>query len=106
MKKQFKVPFDKNGNQLSYNWYQSTEVDNYEFNETLFYDSFERGRSALNIVWKNGEGKQFRSGMLMLDEILNGSAPITDSSLNDSLSISGKFTFKKQGTAILLTFAK
>ena len=88
MKKQFKVPFDKNGNQLTYgeSWNLHEEKDNYEFDDVLYYDSYERGRSALNIVWKNNEGRRFRSGMAMLDDILLGKHLFyreSDNKLND-----------------------
>jgi hypothetical protein len=110
MKKQFKVPFDKNGNHMTttqnYPWIVGKEVDNYEFIATLKYQGWEGSRSGIFVIWSEENGKQYRSSMKMLDEILNGSANVTDLSLSDVLTISGTFTFKKQGTAVLLTLKK
>ena len=124
MKKQFKVPFDKNRNQVTFYYSRIagydletdepqveiesgiTLKDNYIFESTLSYHGFERGRSSLNIVWKDRQGKLFRSGMAMLDEILRSYPNNVTSYLGESLIIWGTFTFKKQGTAVLLTFKK
>ena len=92
----WKVPFDEDGNQMTYaaSWQKCTEVDNYEFSATLRYAGFSRGRSALNITWEDTKtGKLYESGMAMLDEVLFH---------NQSSMVSGVFTFKKQGTSILL----
>jgi len=109
MKKQFKVPFDKNGNHLTtttnYPWIVGKEVDNYEFETNLKYKSWEGSRSGIFVIWENELGKEFRSSMILLDEVLNGSEKVS-AFLGKSLSIVGKFTFKKQGTAILLTLVK
>lgn len=93
----FKVPHDKNGNQVTYNygWGDWTETDPYEFSGTLEYDGFSRGRSALNIIWKDVDtGKTYMSGMALLDAHLMNCGGHT---------ITGKFGFKKQGTSVLLT---
>ncbi len=49
VKKDYKIPFDDKGNQLHYEWYsyQNGEWrDNEEFNDTLVYKGYARGRSA------------------------------------------------------------
>jgi hypothetical protein len=106
MKKQFKAPFDRNGNQITYTYLPHKSIDNYEFETTLTYKCWSGSRSGVEITWTDPEGKEFKSSMMLLDEVLNGSAPLKDLSMSDNLKISGKFTFKKQGTAILLTFVK
>lgn len=125
MKKQIKVPFDKNtGNQLTY-YYQTFKGidvetdesiygvhdyielrDNYEFEASLLYQGYERGRSALNIIWKDINREiLYYSGIKMLDEILKGREDIS-AFLGKELLIQGRFTFKKQGTSYLLTYVK
>lgn len=82
-----------------------TLVDNYEFETTLRYMGFSRGRSSLNIEWLDLKTNQtYQSGMYMLDDFLKGSLShecvINPTSL--IFQVTGKFTFKKQGTSILL----
>jgi len=117
MKRQWKVPFDHEGNQVTYYSkrrvgfdYNDNQIyvsdprvtlkENYEFEALLQYKGFERGRSSLNIVWTDENGKEYRSGMSMLDDILSGRYPFLK--IDNRVSVQGKFTFKKQGTSILL----
>jgi hypothetical protein len=92
----FKVPFDKDGNQMSWDGFSASyREEPFEFSTTLKYNGFSRGRSSLNIEWLDIEsGKTYQSGMYLLDEHLMRGGGNT---------ITGKFGFKKQGTAILLT---
>lgn len=110
MAKEFQISFDSKGNQLSWEGYShevKNKKDNYMFSATLFYNGFTRGRSALNIQWKDENGKTYQSGMSLLDEALSGTLKVKSIvSFDGQLSISSNFTFKKQGTAILLTLAK
>ena len=70
--------------------------ENKEFQATLFYSGFTRGRSALNIEWVDYERNSiYYSGMSLLDEALLGGVV-------EGNKISGEFCFKKQGTSILL----
>jgi hypothetical protein len=93
----FKVPHDRNGNQITYcsNWQGQYETDPYELEATLKYVDYERGRSALNVVWEDVRtGLRYRSGMPLLHKhLLSGGTHL----------ITGRFGFKKQGTSILLT---
>jgi hypothetical protein len=92
----FKVPHDKDGNQVSWGaaYKGDYETDPYEFDGRLMYYGFSRGRSALNIHWKDIDtGKFYTSGMQMLDRELSS---------NQVSRIDGRFGFKKQGTSILL----
>ena len=104
-KKDFKVPF-YGKDQCTYSWGNTgyTHKDNFEFSADLEYQTFSRGRSSLNITWKNhATGYTYQSSMMLLDEVLSGrskSAVMVSSS--DKLVIGGKFTFKKQGQSILL----
>lgn len=95
----FRIPHDKEGNQLSWWWSGNQyDTDPYEFEGTLEYNGFSRGRSALNIEWRDVKtGKTYQSGMALLDEHLK---------FDGTNRISGTFGFKKQGTAVLLTLVK
>lgn len=78
-----------------------TIKDNFEFSDKLVYIGFSRGRSALNIIWEDTKGRKYHSGMKLLDDTLQ------KPSENDKLTfvgliIEGTFTFKKQGTSVLL----
>jgi len=94
----FLVPIDRNGNHQSWDSRNDTRhVEPFEFTGTLTYKDFERGRSALNIVWEDQMGIQYRSGMYLLDSHLKKGG---------NHQITGTFTFKKQGTSVLLTLKK
>lgn len=97
MSTKFKVPFDKKGNQQTFHQSWNTEEQEpYEFEAELTYVGFERGRSALNIVWQDTcTGIQYRSGMALLDDKL-GNCSV------EGNTIHGKFGFKKAGTSVLL----
>ena len=107
MKKQFKVPFDKNGNQITqnYRWDKPKLVDNYEFEDSLTYVGYEGAASTLIIVWKDANGKEYRSSMALLHEVLNG-LDLVSVYCGSKFSIKGKFTFVKRGSAIFLTLVK
>jgi len=109
MKNQIQVPFigDK---QVTW-FYEHNKsvklVDNYTFKSTLRYVGFSRGRSALNIEWLDlSNNKTYHSGMSLLDESLKGNNNPSVSEIAQIFQIEGEFTFKKQGTSILLTYAK
>ncbi len=71
-------------------------IDNKEFYAELEYVGFTRGRSSLNIMWADRNLKIiYYSGMSLLDEALKA-GKIQGNILRSD------FTFKKQGTAILL----
>lgn len=98
MSKSFLVPLDKDGNQHSYlnGYFQEFSKEPWEFEDTLTYTGFSRGRSSLNIQWKGQKTKvTYESGMSLLNEaLLEGKVK--------GNNITGKFTFKKQGTAVIL----
>lgn len=108
IKKQLMVPFDSKGNHQTWAYREDEfHKPNFEFEATLIYNGFSRGRSSLNISWKDKKtGKTFESGMKLLDETCSGSNFNKLSSwgfLGQNLMIKGNFTFKKQGTSVLLT---
>lgn len=92
-KSQYQIPFDKNGNQLEYyNLYNNsfpTLQDNYEFNDTLLYQTYGRGRSSITFVFKRqSTGKNV--SMFVSD--LHNAIPYLRNGC-----LSGKFTFVKKG---------
>ncbi len=92
----FLIPFDENGNHHTYMYYRLQEFSkdsSYEFEDTLTYKGFERGRSSLNIVWVDSKGKEYRSSMSTLSLHLQQGG---------GNQISGRFGFKKRGTSVLL----
>ena len=55
------VPFDKDGNQLHYEWdtHRPVWVDNFEFTDVLTFDGFHRGRSAAYFTFmRKSNGKK------------------------------------------------
>lgn len=108
MKKVIQVPFDKDGNQLTqiYRWDKPTLLENYIFDETLFYAGYQLASSSCHIVWKDRNGKEYRSSMELLDKILSGSDKLDNKKFLAGFSMTGKFTFVKRGSAIFLTFAE
>lgn len=73
-------------------------IDNIPFKTKLEYVGFVRGRSALNIQWKDlNTNIIYYSGMTLLDEALKNKR------IKEGGIIEGEFWFKKQGTSILLT---
>lgn len=106
--KQLKIAFDKNdhkhkGYKEQETWSghrvykeESKLISNKEFEATLIYKGFTRGRSSLNIRWVDEERKLiYYSGMHLLDEALKNG-------IIEGSTLKGTFCFKKQGTSILL----
>lgn len=102
--KQLKIAFRKtDGYKVMETWSGSglysdlsSLIDNKEFQATLRYTGFSRGRSSLNIQWTDDRNKMiYYSGMSLLDSVLK------DGGINGN-KLNSTFCFKKQGTAILL----
>ena len=108
--KRLKIPFDKVGDYDPFYkgfaehkvWVSEYHKDkcifkgNTPFQATLKYAGFERGRSALNILWVDEKNEVlYRSGMHLLDASLKGNTIVGS-------CIEGVFCFKRQGTSILL----
>jgi hypothetical protein len=103
----WKVPHDEKGNHLSYaSPYNKYQTDPYEFEATLRYAGYERGRSAFNINWVDIDtGKTYVSGMPLLDDLLRGKEDILTKG-DFAYMVKARFCFKKQGSAVLLHLAK
>lgn len=88
---QYKIPFYK-GNHLGY---EPEYIDvewrgNYEFEDTLTYEGFGRGRSSVRLYFKGANGDEYEMFMKDFDEIMK-SGKIKGG------KISGKWTFVKRG---------
>ena len=103
--KQLKIFFNTNyryeGFQVQETYYEKGKsIDNIPFEAELEYIDFSRGRSALNILWKDNKRKRiYYSGMYLLDKALKENKVVGS-------KITGEFCFKKQGTSILLQAIK
>jgi hypothetical protein len=92
----YKIPFDRNGNQLHYPesyWSGNGRVecemrDNHAFEDTIVFDSMERGRSAAYFYFKRSTGEKLVVFMKdlcdMMPHVING-------------TVTGTFTFVKRG---------
>lgn len=86
------VPFDDDGNQMYYKFYRRGNEgcrQNFEFNDTLSFNSIERGRSAAHFIFKRkSTGKTvtvfLKDFVDFLPHLVCG-------------SVSGTFTFCKRG---------
>jgi hypothetical protein len=86
----YQIPFDKDGNQMHYpeSWRQPEWRDNTPFQDTLEYQSFNRGRSAAYFLFKRANGTQvtvfLKEMSEMIPRMVNG-------------KITGTFAFVKRG---------
>ena len=87
---QYQIPFDKDGNLLSYPYSVGEWRDNYVFEDTLTYETYYRGRSSATICFKDTNGHTYEMFMSDFDIL------ITAKGLNGK-SVSGKWTFVKKG---------
>lgn len=90
----YEIPFDKDGNQVSYkrHWvsYEDVDVPNFEFEDTLVLKDYAKGRSAVTISWvRESNGKEvtmFLSDFIPVAKVMCGG------------KIKGRFTFVKKGS--------
>lgn len=88
-KTNYKIPFDKNGNQMDYEGYGLDEmVDNFEFEDTLTFQSYGRGRSSVTFTFKRVNGKTVSMFVSDFADIVG--------KMNHG-HITGRFTFSKKG---------
>ena len=86
------VPFDKDGNQVDWhNTYSSTLQDNFEFEDTLQYMGYSKGRSSVTFEFERlSNGKKVTMFISDFNKIA--------SSMRYG-ALEGKFTFGKKGTS-------
>ena len=115
MKKELFVPFDRCGNMLGYSYYGiSTDeekicketgrfeifnrngtlvevfVPNFEFEDTLIFKNFSRGRSSVKAHFESRfTGKKYEMFICDLEDVIKSNYFIT--------KLSGRFTFVKRG---------
>jgi len=86
----YQIPFNKDGDQLHYpdRWQNAEMRDNFEFEDTLTFETYERGRSAAYFIFKRSTGEKVTFFMTdfcgIVNHMRNG-------------KVSGNFTFTKRG---------
>lgn len=107
MAEQWKVPFDRQGNQLEFGGYKGGEWwvgadhvemrDNEEFQDTLVYEGYRRGRSAAFFLWRRFQA-QTTVTMFMseLDRLLR-EGKLQPGVGNLGCTVTGRWHFTKRG---------
>lgn len=83
-----KIPFDKDGHQLPYGLRAVELRDNYEFEDTLEYVNYSKGRSSIGFEFKRTDGTMVSMFVTDMNKILP---------LMKNGQITGRFTFSKRG---------
>lgn len=92
------APYDANGNLREYTGYGSTEWrPNEPFAATFFYKTWERGRSAVRIVWEDVNGITYPMFMKDMDALLTGGHLSTDEALEGGTVVHGEWWVVKRG---------
>lgn len=89
-----KVPFDEHGNLVDDSYSHAVEEwrENYTFTDTLVYEDWARGRSAVTIYWRSTTtGVRYCMFMKDLDEILRANV------LNGN-QVTANWTFVKRSS--------
>lgn len=92
----YQIPFDSKGNQLSYvdEWMikngRAILKDNEEFEETLTYSGYGRGRSSATIHFKDAKNNEYSMFLSDFDELMR-------SGKLSGNQIKAKWTFAKKG---------
>ena len=85
----YKIPFDKKGNQLSYEaWDTHIMEENYIFDDTLEFVSYGRGRSSVTFEW-------IRTNGTTVSMFVSDMSDAVQYSVRGKLK--GRFTFVKNG---------
>lgn len=91
-KKQYQIPFDEDGEMMSYpdSYKKITWKDNFEFEATLEYAGYERGRSSTILIFRDIKtDKEYSMFMSDFDHVV----PY----LKDGFLYNKRFTFTKKG---------
>jgi len=89
-KGQYQIPFSENGSLQSYPYNPNEWRDNYEFEETLTYKTYYRGRSSATIAFTDSKDRQYEMFMTDFDDLM------TRKGLNGK-EVTGRWTFVKRG---------
>lgn len=90
-RKNYKIPFDKDGNMLSYPYNVEEWREPYKFSTRLKYNGYSRGRSSAVILFKDWQGRSYSMFMSDFDKMMQDGFDV------DGKSVSGIFTFVKKG---------
>lgn len=111
-KQPIKIPFDEKGNQLTYDesWKKITWKDNYTFSTTLVYKNYSRGRSSVQFEWSDMKGTLYYMSASIMNAVLRGEMDVivTSGRVDERgpITVTGEFTFRKQGSNYFLTPVK
>ena len=88
----YQIPFDKDGNHMHYpeNWRNPVWKDNYEWEDVIEYQTYSRGRSAANIIFRSALSKKREYTVFLTD--FSDMVPFMVRGV-----VSGTFTFVKRG---------
>lgn len=85
----YEIPFDEKGNQLDYpGWGSINWRANHTFKDTLTYESYGRGRSAVTFTFARSDGRTVTMFVSDLDDVVRQMV---------GGKITGEFTFIKRG---------
>ena len=99
--KTYKIPFDGNGNMVSYEGYGVKEMrDNYEFTGSLRLVAMHRGRSACDFEFQDTKGKAYS---MFFGEFRKIIEKFNAGIIDDLGTIYGTWTFRKQGANYSIT---
>ena len=89
----YKIPFDRSGNQLHYAWQNSRDiewVDNFKFRDNLRISAMRSGRSAKYTIWRDNRGHTYTMFVSDLIEMMKKCTA-------QNGSVVGSWTFVKRG---------
>lgn len=90
MAKSYEIPFDKKGNQMSYDdWGFDHWKPNFEFTDTLTLQTYERGRSSVTFTLARTDGTTVS---MFVSDFIEVAKKMRDG------KITGTFSFAKKGT--------
>lgn len=97
----YQIPFDKDGNLLSYDdgWHTHEWRDNYTFEAAMLYGGYGRGRSSAVLYWRDEAGHRYPMFMSDFDDMMEA-VGIT------YREVLGKWTFTKKGENYGLQYVK
>jgi hypothetical protein len=95
-----KIPFDTDGNMQSYEYYGTELKDIEELTTELTLVNFERGRSAMNFIYKDVYNHTYS---MFLGEFKKLTKMFNEGKLSNLGKIYGKWTFRKQGANYSIT---
>lgn len=89
-KPSYQIPFDEQGDLVTYPNRCAEWRDNYEFEDTLEYEGYSRGRSSVTIIFTGSTGVKYEMFVSDFDEVIRTKGL-------DGKIVTAKWTFVKKG---------